>query len=166
MFFFSAAADYETKLREAFGSVDGADAGERLPCFDAALLGVGPDGHTCSLFPSHALLEENSKWVAHIMDSPKPPPERVTLTYPVLNNSRNVSFWIENRACVGRGNGGRRVCVCSLLSFSVYANMGFIFDRWVILVGSKTLVFLTRTTSVTRTFVYDEPITNLPYVGA
>ncbi|CAM9290532.1 unnamed protein product [Sphacelaria rigidula] len=83
-----AAAAYETKLRASFP----ADGSDQLPCFDASLLGVGPDGHTCSLFPGHPLLGETGKWVAHIEDSPKPPPQRVTLTYPVLNNSRNVFF--------------------------------------------------------------------------
>ncbi|CBN76952.1 conserved unknown protein [Ectocarpus siliculosus] len=103
-----AAADYEAKLRQHFpppeGDSSAGGAAEILPTaspppsFDAALLGVGPDGHTCSLFPSHPLLEERSKWVAHIEDSPKPPRQRVTLTYPVLNNSRNAMF-------IGTGEG-------------------------------------------------------------
>lgn len=79
---------YEKQLVQAFAGKESV----RNPVFDLILLGMGPDGHTCSLFPGHELLTEKDRWVAPIEDSPKPPAKRITVTYPVLNHAHRVAF--------------------------------------------------------------------------
>jgi 6-phosphogluconolactonase len=79
---------YEKELILEFAQKDSA----RFPIFDLILLGVGEDGHTCSLFPGHELLAESDGWVAYLEDSPKPPPKRITFTFPVINHAARVAF--------------------------------------------------------------------------
>lgn len=59
---------------------------------DLVLLGCGPDGHTCSLFPNHKLLSETSKQVSYLNDSPKLPLRRITLTLPYLEKCHTLCF--------------------------------------------------------------------------
>lgn len=56
---------------------------------DVCLLSIGPDGHVASLFPGHLALD-STKAITEILDSPKPPPARVTWTYPTINASESI----------------------------------------------------------------------------
>ena len=60
------------------------------PQLDVVLLGVGPDGHVASLFPGHPALSEARELVLPIVDSPRPPPHRLTLTLPMLTGARRL----------------------------------------------------------------------------
>lgn len=89
----SAADDYEARLKQLVNArVLEVSTVTGFPKFDLMLLGMGPDGHIASLFPRHALLGENRRWVTFIKDSPKPPPERITFTFPLINAAAYVAM--------------------------------------------------------------------------
>jgi 6-phosphogluconolactonase len=87
----AAASDYERELKSFYGA---ARLDRARPLFDVILLGLGPDGHTASLFPGTAVLDERERWVAAVVG---PKPIRITLTYPVLESSRHVAFLVAGK---------------------------------------------------------------------
>jgi 6-phosphogluconolactonase len=85
----AAARDYEGVLAGMFGI----RAGREPPALDLILLGMGPDGHTASLFPHTAALNETQRWVVPNR-VPQLNTERLTLTRPILNRGREVLFLV------------------------------------------------------------------------
>lgn len=76
--------------------------------FEIVMLGVGPDGHVASLFPGFPQLDSTEIAVG-VTDSPKPPPERISLTFPALNRARSVWFLVSGDGkaeAVARALGG------------------------------------------------------------
>jgi 6-phosphogluconolactonase len=85
-----AARQYEQTLKLLYGA-DTIDP--HRPLFDAVLLGLGDDGHTASLFPGTAVLNERTRWAADVIGAMPQP--RITLTYPALESSRAVAFLVS-----------------------------------------------------------------------
>ncbi|HVA11284.1 MAG TPA: 6-phosphogluconolactonase [Candidatus Dormibacteraeota bacterium] len=78
-----AAEDYAQQLSALIADGDG------VPHFDMVWLGMGEDGHTLSLFPGHPALNDTEPLVIAVHDSPKPPPDRISLTLRALSKSSN-----------------------------------------------------------------------------
>jgi len=85
-----AAAKYEVLLKGFYGS---ATFDPARPLFDVVLLGMGPDGHTASLFPGKPALDVMDRWVTDVpVPGLNPMVPRVTLTYPALASARSAAF--------------------------------------------------------------------------
>lgn len=82
-----AAQDYEDELKKFFGL--------QLPVFDLILLGMGEDGHTASLFPGSKSLDEKKRLVVPVYAEGM---NRITLTFPVLNNARHILFLVSGQS--------------------------------------------------------------------
>jgi len=88
----AAAQAYEATL------VANAEAGEPTPIFDVHLLGMGGEGHINSLFPHTPAIREMRRMAVGVDDSPKPPPQRITLTLPAVRRSRQVWLVVSGEA--------------------------------------------------------------------
>lgn len=86
-----AATQYEGQLLSLKRKILPRTADGGWPVIDLVLLGVGPDGHVASLFPNSQELAATAGWVLPVTNSPKPPPERITLSLPVLNAAKHVA---------------------------------------------------------------------------
>lgn len=98
----------------------GLEVRDRVPgvVFDLMLLGMGPDGHTASLFPGHPVLDATEAPCVAVRDAPKPPPERVTLTLPVLRRARHTMLLVtgaDKRDALARVVAGDRALPVALL---------------------------------------------------
>lgn len=89
-----AAADaYEHEIHQhVVGGPDG------VPLLDVVMCGMGPDGHTCSLFPGHPEVAIVDRLVAPVHHAPKPPPDRITFTLPLIHAATRTLLLVAGDA--------------------------------------------------------------------
>ncbi|KAL0299727.1 UNVERIFIED_CONTAM: putative 6-phosphogluconolactonase 5 [Sesamum radiatum] len=92
------AKDYELRLRKLVAEKVLPLSCTGFPQFDLILLGVGPDGHVASLFPNRPQRHDKIDWVTFINDAPKPPPKRITFTFPVINSAKYIAMVVTDKA--------------------------------------------------------------------
>jgi 6-phosphogluconolactonase len=121
------AASYDLTLSRFFQT----KPPETFPVFDLILLGIGKDGHTASLFPGTAALEENSR-NAVMVKPVNAPYERISLTFPVLNAAKNVVFLAtgkEKREVVARILSGKELDLPAARVRLTHGELLFILDQ-------------------------------------
>jgi 6-phosphogluconolactonase len=99
-----AASAYEMTLMRFYGADKLAP---NRPLFDVMLLGIGDDGHTASLFPGQLALQETKRWAVAVIGAKAE--ARITLTYPVLDSSRELAFVVtgkDKQGVVARAQAG------------------------------------------------------------
>jgi len=104
------AGRYESELKAFYGA---GELDPARPLFDLVLMGVGPDGHTASLFPGYPAIDETGHWVVGVPKAHVEPfVPRVTLTLPVLASCREMLFEVagaDKRAILTRVLGGENL---------------------------------------------------------
>ena len=91
----AAAREYEQEIERVLGKVAG--VGRRPPHFNLFLLGMGPDGHTASIFPDTDALEETQRWVIPV-NVPSLGVKRITMTPPLINSAHFILFMVTGSA--------------------------------------------------------------------
>lgn len=92
------ATDSGRSLEDAAAAYDDEVRAHGAGAFDVLMLGLGPDGHVASLMPGQPALDVDDRIAVAVHDSPKPPPERISLTYPALNRSRSIWFLVSGES--------------------------------------------------------------------